>query len=189
MRTQGADEKMATTPRLEMIDEGNCSDEQRQVLEARGAQSTLNIVRIFANNPPFLRALGSWSAYFFQHSTLPARDRELLILRCGWITRAEYQWAQHKRLAQAQGLSADEIERVKIGANAQGWSEHEAALIRAADEIHQRNNISDTSWKTLSQNLSPPQLLDVVFVIGQTLMIAYAINVLAIPLDEGLTGF
>ena len=26
---------------------------------------------------------------------LPARDRELLILRTGWNCRAEYEWAQH----------------------------------------------------------------------------------------------
>jgi len=37
---------------------------------------------------------------------LPARDRELLILRTGWLCRAAYEWGQHKVIARAAGIPA-----------------------------------------------------------------------------------
>lgn len=180
---------MTTQSRIRMIDPDNCTDEQREVLEARGPQSRVNIFRLLANNPPFLDALIPLTTYIFQRSTLPARDREIMILRVGWVTQAEYVWGQHKRLALSAGVSESEIERVKKGADAEGWTAYEAALIRAVDELRRDSFITDATWSVLSRELSPPQLMDIIFAIGQTLMIASATKTLWVPLDEGLTGF
>src|SRR5437667_3615637 len=65
---------------------------------------------------------------------LPARDRELLILRTGWLCRSEYEWGQHKIMARAVDISDREIENVKAGPDGAGWDEFEATLLHAADE-------------------------------------------------------
>src|SRR5438874_4156443 len=67
---------------------------------------------------------------------LPARDRELLILRTGWRCRSEYEWGQHVVVGRGAGLTDDEIARVAAGPDAAGWSADDALLLRAADELH-----------------------------------------------------
>src|SRR5437588_11526996 len=67
---------------------------------------------------------------------LPARERELLILRTGWLCQAEYEWAQHRLIAHSVGLSDAEIDRVREGPEASGWEPFDATLLRAADELH-----------------------------------------------------
>jgi len=67
---------------------------------------------------------------------LPPRLRELAILRTGWLCHAEYEWGQHAVLARRVGISDQEIARVKSGPDAEGWTELEAAVLRAVDELH-----------------------------------------------------
>ena len=67
---------------------------------------------------------------------LPARDRELLILRTGWLCHAEYEWAQHREISKSIGIATDEIARVREGPDAAGWDPFDATLLRAADELH-----------------------------------------------------
>ena len=52
---------------------------------------------------------------------LPARDRELLILRSAWRCAPSYEWGQHVRPAKQAGLSAEEIDRIATGPDAPGW--------------------------------------------------------------------
>ena len=59
---------------------------------------------------------------------VPDRERELVILRAGWQCNSEYEWAQHNRIGLEAGLSAEEIERVKTGGAADGWSAHHVCL-------------------------------------------------------------
>src|SRR5207245_2181605 len=66
---------------------------------------------------------------------LPARDRELLILRTAWNCRSAYEWGQHVRIGLAAGVTQDEIDRVPPGPGAPGWSPLDAALLGAADEL------------------------------------------------------
>jgi alkylhydroperoxidase family enzyme len=66
-----------------------------------------------------------------------------VILRAGWLSKSEYEWAQHNRIAREEGLSADEIERVKEGGNAAGWTPAETALLNAVDELLADKTLSD----------------------------------------------
>ena len=56
-------------------------------------------------------------------STLAPRERELVILRIGWLCRSGYEWGQHVRIALGSGLSQAEIDRIPLGPDAPGWSE------------------------------------------------------------------
>ena len=95
-------------------------------------------------------------------STLAPRERELLILRIGWLCQAEYEWGQHVIFGKGAGLTDEEIARIKEGPDAKGWSPFDAALLRAADELHADAFISDATWAALSERYSTQQLMDVV---------------------------
>jgi alkylhydroperoxidase family enzyme len=120
---------------------------------------------------------------------LPARDRELLILRTGWLCQSEYEWGQHKIIARSAEISEDEIERVKAGPEADGWDELDAALLRAADELHTGARISDGTWSALSERYDERQLMEVPMLIGHYHMVAFALNSLGVQLEPGVDGF
>jgi 4-carboxymuconolactone decarboxylase len=120
---------------------------------------------------------------------IPARDRELLILRTGWNCRAEYEWAQHALVGQLVGLSAEEVDRVIEGPDAGGWDEWDATLLRAADELHRDWCLSDPTWALLASRYDVAQLIELPMLVGHYHMVAMTLNSLGVQIDEGLSGF
>ncbi|HET6875575.1 MAG TPA: carboxymuconolactone decarboxylase family protein [Acidimicrobiales bacterium] len=120
---------------------------------------------------------------------LPARERELLILRTGWNCRAEYEWAQHVVIGRLSGLSDEEIDRVAAGPDADGWDDFDATLLRAADELHTDWCISDATWARLAERYDVAQLIELPMLVGHYHMVAMTLNSLGVQIDEGLSGF
>jgi 4-carboxymuconolactone decarboxylase len=145
----------------------------------------LNIFRVLMNHPQLARRWTVFAGHVLHKQTLPARERELLILRIGWLNQAEYEWAQHVEIAKRSGISPEEIERIKRGAGA-GWSALEDALIRAVDDLYENSVVSDQTWATLAANLSVQQLMDLVFTVGQYNLVSWALNSFGVPLDDFL---
>src|SRR5262249_42492513 len=116
-------------------------------------------------------------------------ERELVMVRVGWLCRAEYEWGQHVVIGKKAGLTDDEIERVKEGPDAHGWSEFDAALLRAVDELRGQAFISDAVWDALAATYDMRQLLDLIFTVGQYNLVSMALNTLGVRLDEGVAGF
>jgi len=121
-------------------------------------------------------------------STLPARDRELLILRTGWNCRAPYEWGQHVAIARVLGITDDEVGRVAAGPDAPGWDPFEAMLLRAADELHTDQSLSDATYTALAERYDEQRLLDLVFTVGQYHLVSMALNSLRVQRDDGVTG-
>src|SRR5437764_14013289 len=91
---------------------------------------------------------------------LPARDRELLILRTGWHCRAAYEWGQHVNIARSSGITDEEIDRVTRGPDAPGWGAFERVLLTVADELHADACISDATWAALVERYDERQLIE-----------------------------
>jgi 4-carboxymuconolactone decarboxylase len=119
---------------------------------------------------------------------LPARDRELLILRTGWHCRSDYEWGQHILIARAAGITDDEIARVTRGPDAPGWDEFERVLLTAADELHEDACISDATWGALAERYDVRQLIEVPMLVGHYHMVAFALNSLGVQREAGVPG-
>ena len=87
------------------------------------------------------------------------------------------------------GVTAKEVERVRNGAEADGWDELDAALLRAADELLADARIADSTYAVLSRSLDTRQLMDVVFTVGAYEVFAMALRTFDVPLDEDLQRF
>ena len=124
-------------PRLEPLDPDSAEGVAKEQL-ARAAERgrVLNITRTLAHYPELSSAWGQFSRHVLGNSSLPDRERELIILRMGWNCRSGYEFGQHRRIGQAAGLTLEEVERTKQGPEADGWTDHERALLTAADELH-----------------------------------------------------
>lgn len=149
---------------------------------------TANIFSTLVRHPGLFRRWSPFGGKLLA-GKLPARDRELLILRTGWLCRAEYEWAQHRLISLSVGLSEAEVERVREGPEAEGWAGFDAVLLRAADELHREFRISDPTWEALGTRYDERQLIEVPMVVGHYHMVAFTLNSLGVPLEEGVDGF
>jgi AhpD family alkylhydroperoxidase len=119
---------------------------------------------------------------------LPRRDSELVILRVAHNTGCDYEWRHHERLGRLAGLSEDEVARVRLGGSAEDWSERQALLLNAADELHGERTISDALWSKLSGLLSDRELIELCLLIGHYEMLAMTLNALQVEPDRAATG-
>ena len=179
-----------TEPRLAPVAESEWTDEQRAILEplARGGR-LINIFPTLAHHPRLLERWLVFGGYILRENTLPPRDRELLILRTGWLCQAEYEFGQHTLIGKGAGLTDADIRRITTGPGATGWSKKEQALLRAADELRADAFITDATWDDLAQHYTTQQLMDLVFTVGQYNLVSMALNTLGVQLDEGVPGF
>ena len=176
-------------PRIAPITDAAADGNAREMLEQLGREGrVLNIYRSLAVHPKLLKRWAVFGTHVLYKNTLPPRERELLILRTGWRCRSEYEWGQHVIIAKASGVTDDEIVRVKQGPD-DGWSAADAALLRAADELHDDSFITDATWAALAERFSSQQLIDLVFTVGQYHTVSMALNTLGVQLDEGVRGF
>ena len=148
--------------------------------------AVVNIFRVLMQHPKLARSWSRFAGYILSRQTLPPRDREILILRIGWLNQAEYEWAQHVRIGKSAGLTDDEIDRITKGPK--GWDRHDAALIQAADDLFENSVVSEETWKTLSERYNTEQMMDAVFTVGQYNLVSWALNSLGVPLDDYLPG-
>ena len=177
-------------PRLAPLDESEWDDETRELLTRTQMHGrVLNIFRTLAHHPKLLKRWLVFGNHLLGKSTLPPRERELLILRIAWLRRAEYEWGQHVLIGKQAGLTDEEIERVAAGPSAAGWHEFDATLLRAVDELHAEARLSDATWQALAARYDTQQMLDLLFTVGQYDMLAMVLNSLGVQLDEGITGF
>jgi 4-carboxymuconolactone decarboxylase len=177
-------------PRVPPLADSDLDDETRDFVQNASRDGrVLNIYRTLAAHPKLLKRWGVFGNHVLYKNTLPAREREILILRVGWLCRSEYEWGQHVIIARGSGVTAGEIERVKDGPDAAGWNPADAALIRAADELHRDSFVSDSTWKALSNTWNTQQLIDIIFTVGQYHTVSMALNTLGVQLDEGVRGF
>jgi len=149
----------------------------------------VNALTTLAQHPKLAKAFLTFNRHLLWDSRLPTRARELVILRVAWLHRCEYEWAQHVLMAREAGLRDQEIERVRLGPDTPDWSAHEAALLRAVDELIADACVGDATWKSLAEQLDRQQLMDLVYTIGAYGLLAMAFNSFGIELDEGLVGF
>jgi 4-carboxymuconolactone decarboxylase len=144
---------------------------------------------IMLRHPKLFRAHSDLAMVLMGTPTLPVRDRELAVLRIGWLSQAPYEWNAHVDMAKRMtNITSEEIERTIIGSTAPGWSAHDAAILRAVEEMLSDAMITDETWATLIQSWDEPQLLEFPILVGQYLGVAFLQNSIRARLMPGHVG-
>jgi 4-carboxymuconolactone decarboxylase len=176
-------------PRIAPLKDSEFTPEQIERLQKARTNDggVLNIFRTLVRVPDAFRAFNWWGGYVLGRNSLSPRDREIVILRTGWLCKSGYEWTQHHRIGLASGLSTEEIERIKLGAGAEGWTAAERALIIATDDLNRDHFVSNPAWTELVKHYSERQCMDVVFTAGQYTQVSMILNSFGIQLDAGQT--
>lgn len=178
------------TPRIEPVEKASWTPAQKALLEPLEQTNRLyNIFKTLANHPDLFREWMTFATYVLRNNSLLARDREILILRIGWLCQAEYEWAQHVRIGRRAGLTDDDLRRIRQGPDAPDLNDHDRLLLTATDELHEDAYVSDATWNALAKRYSTRQMMDLVFTVGQYNLVSMALKTFGVELDEGLEGF
>lgn len=176
-----------STPRLPALDDGELDDAQRElvggVTDTVGGAS--NIFLTLARHPGLLRRWLPFGGKVLA-GKLPARDRELLILRTAWRCRAAYEWGHHVAIGLEAGLTQEEIDRIPAGPGGAGWSPGDLLLLKVADQLHDGGGIDDAEWEALAARYDERQLIEIPMVVGQYHLVSFTLNALGIQPEEGI---
>ena len=151
--------------------------------------SPLNIFTTLAHNPKLFRQWMKFGTAVLIQGKLPPREREIAVLRVGWLCESEYEFGQHVVIGRAAGLSDDEIRAIAAGPDDPSWSEGDRTILRATDELHDDYRIGDATWAAMSDRFGPDELIEFVMLVGQYHLVSMTLRTLGVELDEGVPGF
>lgn len=179
--------KRLQAPRIEPVNKNDpaLTEAQRAMLDSRPDynlyKTLVHHVELYNNWSPLGRVM-------LNASTLPARDREIIMLRMGWLCQSEYEWAQHARIATAEniGMTAEEIHRIAAAPDSAEWTAFERTLMDMVDELRYDAMISDATWQALRSRYSEQEVMDALFTAAQYQLVSMALNSLGIQLDPVL---
>ncbi len=175
-------------PRVPPLPTDQWDDAAKDIMN-RFEGEPLNIFKTMANHPELMKRWLVFANHILGKSTLPVRERELVILRIGYLCRSGYEWGQHVLIARRAKITDDEIRGIKVGPDAKGWNDADKLLLKATDELHADAHVSDATWKGLSKHFDTRQLMDIVFTVGQYNLVSMALNSFGVQADPGLPGF
>ena len=171
-------------PRVEPVPDASRDAQQQAIAERFASSGMTNAVATYLAHPALAEAVLPYAQYVSNDSSLPARHRALLLLRTAWLTRSGYLWAHQARRALRNGLSRADLERIAHGPTAEGWSAFDAALLRAADELHVDSFLSDATWVAMMREYDTNQLIDLVYGVGDLTMHAGVLNTLGVTIED-----
>jgi hypothetical protein len=103
---------------------------------------------------------------------LPGRDRELTILRVLWLCGSPSPYGEHVFMAKLNGITTEEVRRIREGSTAEGWNEHDRALLSAVEQLVDRKLVDDETWAVLTKDWDDAQKHEFAIVVGQYLVSA-----------------
>ncbi|GIH80151.1 carboxymuconolactone decarboxylase family protein [Planobispora longispora] len=187
-------------PRVEPLPPEKWDPFLARVVEGTGPY---HVFTTLARHPALFQAWIGFGAALL-YGTLPARDRELAILRTAHHRGSAYEWAQHVRLAREAGLTDAEIEAVRetgpAGAEETGdgpgapesgviggghvWDPADRLVLDVADELRARGDLADATWRALCERYDEPGRIEMVMLVAHYDMLAVVLNTLRVPVEK-----
>jgi len=178
-------------PRLPGLPPGERSERQQELLHkmsmvvvdgVRKPREDNAALEIMIRHAELYNAHMEVALKYLSDCEMDVRDRELAILRIGWLSQAPFEWGAHVKIAKRNGITAEEIQRVIDGSSAPGWIRRDRAIIRAMEELHFDSMIADDTWAELQEFYNDKKLIELVILAGQYKTVAYYQNSLRLPL-------
>lgn len=174
-------------PRLSPLSEDEISDEAHVLIhEIRTAfnipddASIPAVSLITLRHPGMFKGQMALGIELAGRGNIPDRERELAVLRIALLCGAPFEWSEHVDISRKFGVTDAEIERVTLGSSADGWSEHDSAVLRGVEELIADRCMSNETWDILSKSWGEQQLMELPMLVGSYFMTALQQNTLRI---------
>ncbi len=177
-----------SAPRLAPLPAAQWTAEQQAAAEIyAGTGDAGNALATMLRIPELAESVHGFLDYASRESTLPARDRELLILRVAWLAQNAYLWADHAPAAETAGLTSADVRRIAVGPDAGEWDAFDATLLGFAEELFRNSSVTDATWDSLSARYDLLNLVDAVMTVAEFTTLSVLFNSLGVQPDAGAT--
>lgn len=149
--------------------------------------TALNLNRVLLRHPQMAKRFIAYFSDLMFENQLPARLRELAIMRIAWMTGSTYEWTQHWPLATGADIAEDDLLALRGDWDGHtGFSDADRAVLAATDDVIERGRITTESWERCAEHLADPaQLIELVLAIAGWRMVATILQSLEVPLEDG----
>jgi alkylhydroperoxidase family enzyme len=149
--------------RLPYLNKEDLKPEDQEILNRN-----INLYRIMAHSPKAQRVQSAMGRYIRFESTLDPRLRELAIVQIGYLTRSEYEYAHHVKIAQDFGVTPDEIRAVadETAGKSSNLDPFTRVVLRSAREMAEKGELSAANFSALKERLSNEHLVDLIMTIS-----------------------
>lgn len=152
-------------------------------IAALGARQ-VNLYRVLASAPHMLDAWLAFAWSVRDDCTTPRVLRELMILRTANVMRSEYEWHQHREMADRAGASTAQIDAIPAWQTADCYSDPERAALMLTDAIL-TGSVDDRVHEELARHFSDQQRVELVVTAGFYAMVPRVLDALQVPIEEG----
>ncbi|PQZ60017.1 carboxymuconolactone decarboxylase [Achromobacter sp. MYb9] len=147
----------------------------------RERSSLPNLYRMLLNSPPVAQG---WLAYLTairQQSGLPAKLREMLILRVAVLNQADYEFEQHLPVALRAGCSQVQVEGLKAG-DFTALDAGERAAMRYCDEMTRDIRVQDATFAAVREAFDDKEIVEITATVAAYNMVSRFLE--AIQIDH-----
>lgn len=149
----------------------------------------LHVFTTLARHPLLLKRFNALGGLFLVHGELPARERELVVLRTAWSCGSVYEWGQHVLLGRRAALTEQEIAQVARPLPDVRWPADDAALLEFVDELLASSDVSESRWSVQRARWTDAQLVELVMLPAFYRMLAGFLNAFAVQPEDSLPGW
>jgi 4-carboxymuconolactone decarboxylase len=144
----------------------------------------INIYRMLLNSPALAESWFNHSNAVRWKTALDGRLREIIIIRMGHLTHAQYVLRQHvPALALADGLSLPECDALADWQGTQFFSARERAALAYADVMTQHIVVPDEVFAEVKRHFDTRQIVELTVLIGTYNMNARVLQALELDLE------
>jgi alkylhydroperoxidase family enzyme len=123
------------------------------------------------------------------HNKVAARTRELMILRIGWRTGSEYVFCHHVSYSRELRIPDEDILGVRDPQRCHAYSETDRTVLHIADELHERAEVTRTTWAALEKAFTSEELAELLLIGGFWRMASGFLKSAKIPLEADVPSW
>ncbi len=147
----------------------------------RNPEAAGNGLATMVHHPDLTKAFLALNVHLLFNSPLPARLREVAILRVTQHCRAPYEWHHHVTMGKMVGLTDADIAGIQAGSAPDPVDQ---LIVDAVDELEDTARLSESTWTALGEHLDDRQRMDLIFTTGTYRTLATAFNTFGVQLDS-----
>jgi alkylhydroperoxidase family enzyme len=177
-------------PRIAPLPRTGNSEAVQELIDPVTVGPAANIFLTMARHPGLFRRWLPFGGKLLMGGKLPARERELVVLRTARRCGSDYEWGQHVTMGRDAGLTDDEIRAVgRLDHALERWPDAERAVLQATDELLADHRVTDETWEGLAADHDTEQLIELCMLAGHYAMLAGVLNSAGVEREEGVGGF
>ncbi len=144
----------------------------------------LNVFKVMAHTPDLMKAWWGMMTVLLTRLELPARDRELAILRLFQIKGGAYGFAHHVRIGRQAGITDEQIAALSQHEKSALFDDHDRLVLRYTDAVTRLDAGAAQIAEQVKQAIGERQLVELTFCIANWNLMAHVLAPLQIEMEE-----